>query len=238
MLSHLFELRDEIQQFLREAEHELAGYFDEPEFIQALAYQANVFTSLNELRQGRKISILVACEKLSAFKEKTLLWIKRIKKENFINFPSLEERLMEGASVHPDFASQMVEHLQLLCTSFVGYFLCGELQTCGHWVRHPFKMNSENIDDSDTTKDRINMKNNWESKWNFPIVAWSTFGLLNWKRIQYWQKRLLLCWCLSRQLTCAKQDIPACFISNQKPEKLIGSSTRYASSTQHQDTKI
>ena len=83
VLSRLFELRDEIQQFVRKARYELAGYFYELEYVQALIYVADVFTALNELNrslQGRVISILVACEKLTAFKEKLLLWIRRIKK--------------------------------------------------------------------------------------------------------------------------------------------------------------
>ena len=74
VLSRLFELRDEIQQFLREAGHELVEYFDEPEYIQACVYLADVFTAFDELNrslQGRGISILVACEKLSAFYRKT-----------------------------------------------------------------------------------------------------------------------------------------------------------------------
>ena len=116
----------------------LAGYFDESEFIQALAYLADVFTTLNELNrfpQGRGISILDACEELSAFKNKLLLWIRRIKKENLVYFPSLEETLTEDASLHPDFALKIVEHLQLLCTLFDDYLSCEELQTCNHWIR-------------------------------------------------------------------------------------------------------
>ena len=123
VLFRLFELWDEIQQFLRETGHILAGYFDEPEFIQALAYLADVFTALNELNhslQGRGISILVACEKLSAFKEKLLLRIRRIQKGSLVNFPFPEETLMEDAFLYPDFASKIVKHLKLLCTSFDG----------------------------------------------------------------------------------------------------------------------
>ena len=72
VLSRLFELRDEIQQFLREAGHKLAGYFDESQFIQALAYLADVFTALKELNRSlreRGISILDACEMLPHLKK-------------------------------------------------------------------------------------------------------------------------------------------------------------------------
>ena len=123
-----------------------------------------MFTALNEVNlflKGRRISILYACEKLSAFEEKFLLWIRVIKKGNMVNFPSLEETLTEDAFLHPHFASKIVEYFQLLGALFDGYFSCGELQTCDHWIRHPFRMNLEDIDnDSDIMKDLIDIKNN------------------------------------------------------------------------------
>ena len=77
-----------------------------------------------------------------------------------VDFPSLEETLTEDTFLHSDFASKIVEHLLLLSTLFDGYFSCGELQTYDHWVRHPFRMNSEGIDDdSDITEALIDMKN-------------------------------------------------------------------------------
>ena len=111
-----------------------------------------------------------------------------MKKGNLDNFPSLDETLTEGASLHSDFASKIVEHLQLLCTSFHGYFLCRELQTCDHWIRHPFRMNLEVIDNgSDIAEDLIDMKNNCEIQmkffdgslehfWASPLETYSVFA--------------------------------------------------------------
>lgn len=45
--SRVFKLQDEIQQSLREHEHELAGYLDALDLIQMLAYLADVFSTLN-----------------------------------------------------------------------------------------------------------------------------------------------------------------------------------------------
>ena len=73
VLSRLFELRDEIKEFLCKMGNEMAKYFEDSEFIQNLAYLADVFTALNEINrslQGQGISVIHACEKLSAFKEK------------------------------------------------------------------------------------------------------------------------------------------------------------------------
>jgi len=74
VLSRLFELRDEIQQFLREAGHELAEYFDDPEFVQALAYLADVFTALNELNrslQGRELAFWMHARSCLHLKKKS-----------------------------------------------------------------------------------------------------------------------------------------------------------------------
>ena len=129
VLSRLFELRDEIKEFLCKVGNEMAEYFETTKFIQNLAYLADVFTALNELNrslQGQGIGVIHACEKLSAFKEKLQLWIRRVKQGNFVNFPSLQETLKESASLHPDLVSTIAEHLQILSTAFDGYFSCGE----------------------------------------------------------------------------------------------------------------
>ena len=65
VLSRLFELRDEIKEFLCKMVNEMAEYFEDPEFIQNLAYLADVFTALNELNrslQGQGISVIHACD--------------------------------------------------------------------------------------------------------------------------------------------------------------------------------
>ena len=98
VLSRLFELRDEIKEFLCKMGNEMAEYFEDPEFIQNLAYLAYVFTALNELNrslQGQGISVINACEKLSAYKEKLQLCIRRVKKGNLVrkfSFPSRNTR--------------------------------------------------------------------------------------------------------------------------------------------------
>ena len=116
---------------------------------------------LNRSLQGQGISVIHACEKLSAFKEKLQLWTRRVKQRNFVNFPSLQETLKKSASLHPDLVSTISEHLQIVSTAFDGYFSCGELQTCHYWIRHPFKVKLEDIDDSsDIMEDVIAMRNN------------------------------------------------------------------------------
>ena len=89
------------------------------------------------------------------------MFIRRVKKGNLADFPSLEETVTEDASLHPDLVSKIVEHLHILCTSFDDYFSCGELQPCDDWIRHPFKQNMEDVDDDSNIKeDLIELRNN------------------------------------------------------------------------------
>ncbi|XP_076315873.1 protein FAM200C-like [Tachypleus tridentatus] len=111
VLFRVFELRGEIHQFLRERVQELAIYFKEPSFVQMLAYLTDVFLALNELNlslQGRGLNIVTASAKLAAFKEKLVLWIKRVKMGNLANFPCLEETVTENSTLHPDFVAKLL----------------------------------------------------------------------------------------------------------------------------------
>ena len=122
------------------------------------------FSALNELNlslQGRGLNTVTASEKLAAFKEKLALWIKCVKMGNLVNFPCLEETVTEISTLPPDFVAKIVEHMQMLRTSFDGYFSCGELQACNNWILNPFMQNLEDVDDDGRIKeDLIDMRHN------------------------------------------------------------------------------
>ena len=148
-----------------------------------------------------------------------------------VNFPSLQETLEESASLHPPLVSTIAEHLQILSTAFDGYFSCGEIQTCDYWIRHPFKVNLEEIDDnSDIMEDLIDMRNNTGIKMEFSDDSLKNFWASQLETYPVWKKRLLLCWCLSQQLICVKQNFLAWFTLKQNLE-IVGSSAQHASST-------
>ncbi|XP_068207406.1 protein FAM200C-like [Palaemon carinicauda] len=129
-----------------------------------LAYLADVFSALSELNhslQGRGLNIVTASEKLAAFKEKLVLWMKRVKRGNLVNFSFLEETVTENSTLPPNFVAKIVEHMQMLCTSFDGYFSCGELQACNIWSLNPFMRNLEDVDDDGSIiEDLIDMRHN------------------------------------------------------------------------------
>ncbi|XP_071750018.1 protein FAM200C-like [Lepeophtheirus salmonis] len=119
---------------------------------------------------------------LAVFKDKTVLWIRRVKKGNLANFPSLEETVTEEASLYPDFVSKIVEHLQILCTSFDDYFPCGELQLCDNWIRHSFKQNMKDFEDDTYIKENLIelRKKSWNQngvcRWSFGAILGFSVG--------------------------------------------------------------
>ena len=156
VLTHVFELHEEIMQFLRNQGSEIADHFENREFILSLAYLADVFMHLNELNmsmQGTAMNMITAREKLSAFTKKLPVWIKRIESGNFANFPSLDEAA--SAEEELPIANEVKEHLQELIQSFQGYFHLEEGSVAQGWIRDPFLFNLDSMDDNDMMKDDL-----------------------------------------------------------------------------------
>lgn len=157
VLSRFFQLRSEISQFLLQQKCDLVCIFHVPYFDVLLAYLVDIFTHLNDLScsiQGRVINMITACDRLRAFKNKLLLWIARIKKDNYANFPSLDEIYTEKRTKPTE--NVMLEicfHLEKLKESFDGYFTPGDLDECDKWIVNPFSFQLENMEDDDNDKE-------------------------------------------------------------------------------------
>ena len=70
VLSRVFELCGEIETFLRERKSPLSKHFDDNKFIGALAYLADIFSSLNQLNvqmQGKNVTIIDVRDKIQGF---------------------------------------------------------------------------------------------------------------------------------------------------------------------------
>ncbi|XP_068235481.1 protein FAM200C-like [Palaemon carinicauda] len=74
---------------------------------------------------------------------------------NLVNFPFLEETLRENSTWPPNFVAKIVEHIQMLCTSFDGYFSCRELQASNNWILNPFMLNWDDVDDGGSIKEDL-----------------------------------------------------------------------------------
>ena len=64
------------------------------QFLLHLAYLAGTFLELNDLcmsLQGRETDVISSVEKITAFKWKLILWLKRVAKGSFDHFPKFNE---------------------------------------------------------------------------------------------------------------------------------------------------
>uniref|UniRef100_A0A8C4TCW7 Uncharacterized protein n=1 Tax=Erpetoichthys calabaricus TaxID=27687 RepID=A0A8C4TCW7_ERPCA len=157
VLTRFFQLRKEIQQFLREQKCDLLHSFEFPYFTPLLAYLADIFQHLNDLNcsiQGKESNIVTACDKLHAFRNKLLLWSLRIQNKNFANFPSLDEVIVECSSLNfkDSVKEEISQHLESLKESFDGYFCPGDLEESETWIVNPFAFKLEKMRDEDEDK--------------------------------------------------------------------------------------
>lgn len=157
-LMRFFELRKEVQTFLKERDYDLAGDMESQEFNQMLAYLSDIFSRMNDLNismQGENVNILTCCEKINSFKEKLQLWCRRVRRGNLSNFSSLEEMVDKNECLIPSVSNEILDHLEILSKSLDGYFKGGELEISKTWIINPYSFNLDNMSDDDKLKDDI-----------------------------------------------------------------------------------
>ena len=126
VLNRVYELRKEMELFLRDKGNNLHEKFSDPDFISSLAiYMNDVFTTLNELNtslQGRQITVIDAKEKITSFKQKLKLWKQRAANENYGSFPTLDSCLNNAddglGQVSELVSSSISSHLESMSNSF------------------------------------------------------------------------------------------------------------------------
>ncbi|CAG9570793.1 unnamed protein product [Danaus chrysippus] len=162
VLKRLFELREEVLLFLKNKENSLYEYLEREDFVEGLAYLADIFTHLNEINlslQGFAVTIVDASERLKGFLGKLPLWKRRVESGKFANFPMLEELIMQktqsdGHTTSKKVQKEVSKHLETLQTSFEGYFSPESLEK-ETWVRSPFLIDIDSISDEDLIKDDL-----------------------------------------------------------------------------------
>ena len=104
------------------------GSLESNEFIQRVAYIADVMYHLNKLNlslQGQQMDMITACEKLKAFKLKLSLWSSRIAKDSLASLPSLN-RIAKNCLLQ-NVKHDIIAHLMMLSNSFDRYFSASKL---------------------------------------------------------------------------------------------------------------
>ena len=159
VLSRVFELRGEIETFLRELKSPLSKHFDDNKFIGALAYLTDFFSSLNQLNmqmQGKSITIVDARDKIQGFQKKLDLWSRRVQKGIYANFSTFDDwKVNRNCNEICDLEVEICQHLAALKINFAGYFEGVISNSTALWVTHPFEAKLESIADDDPCKDEL-----------------------------------------------------------------------------------
>ena len=179
VLTRVFELRKEIEMFLKQRGSSLVVHFESEDFILSLAYLSDIFTHLNDLNtsiQGKGINMITGREKISAFTSKLSIWKNRIDCGNYANFPKLDEVSASTTSLPEHTMMQIKEHLQVLSQSFEGYFHHGDISDSHGWIQDPFLFTLDLMDENDQKKDDlVEMRASKKIKMEFDSMHLATF---------------------------------------------------------------
>lgn len=119
VLRRVFELRNEIDQFLSDQDSNLATHFKDPAWNAKLAYVFDELNTLNTSMQGPQTNILDLSDKINGFTEKVRRWIERVRNGVTAMFPCYTE-LDDGERV--DISDTICAHLTVLVDGFRKYF--------------------------------------------------------------------------------------------------------------------
>ena len=155
-LSRLYVLRYEVLKFLLDKDNNnLHDEMCSPHFITGLSYLVDIFEKINSINlslQGHTY-LVDASEILTTFQEKLILWRNNVQKGSLSYFPTLRENL-EGDNMSQKMKGEVISHLNNLRSSFDKYYTVSDLQ-CLDWIRNPFVVNMDDIDDLDPCKEEL-----------------------------------------------------------------------------------
>uniref|UniRef100_UPI00358EF2FA protein FAM200C-like n=1 Tax=Myxine glutinosa TaxID=7769 RepID=UPI00358EF2FA len=148
-LSRLYELRVEVEIFLRDNENNLHVHFDNEEFVMMLAYLADIFGRLNEMNQslqGRDVTVSDVQDKLAGLSARMEVWQARIKAGSTASFPFLDEHLQTQRIELPvSIKDCITRHLDNLSAEFKSY--CDDAPLDVPWHKDPFNAKIEPTED-------------------------------------------------------------------------------------------
>ena len=141
-LFRLYDLKNEVEIFLRENKNNLHVQFHNEEFVVMLACLADVFGHLNDMNlslQGHDMIVSDVKDKLAGLTARMGVWQARIKVGSTTSFLLLEERLkMKSIDLPDNIKTCIIEHLEIVSTEFRSYFNDNTLLVS--WYRHPFNI--------------------------------------------------------------------------------------------------
>ncbi len=140
VLSRMFELRCEVQEFFVHNPFPLSSFLQDDIWLQKLAYLADTFSTLNKLNlslQGLSTTIFNTQDKVEALIKKLVFWANWINTNSTECFPLLSEFLQSREAALSNYVKGLIiEHLNQLSQNLQTYFpIMDKSQT---WIRNPF----------------------------------------------------------------------------------------------------
>uniref|UniRef100_A0A671KL09 HAT C-terminal dimerisation domain-containing protein n=1 Tax=Sinocyclocheilus anshuiensis TaxID=1608454 RepID=A0A671KL09_9TELE len=111
-LQRLFELREQVGDFLSEHLHPLSALLKDFNWLAHLAYLADIFSRLNELNlelQGTDTSVLHMYDRVSSFMKKIDLWRRKCQDGDLSSFPRLNSCILNGGADKEPFVATSIE---------------------------------------------------------------------------------------------------------------------------------
>ncbi|KAK9958613.1 hypothetical protein ABG768_025346 [Culter alburnus] len=141
-LQRLFELREQVCDFLSEHLHPSAALLKDYNWLAHLAYLADVFSRLNDLNlelQGKDTSVLHLYDRVSSFMKKIDLWDRKCQDGDVSSFPQLNMYILNGGADKVGILQTVQTHVNKLSSEFKSYFPDIEVQNSElDWIRNPF----------------------------------------------------------------------------------------------------
>ncbi|CAM2113143.1 unnamed protein product [Caretta caretta] len=143
VLSKVFELRNELPEFLHDKKPNWSQLFRDVDWTVKLAYLADIFAIfkyLNTSMQGRMASCLTMADKIDGQKQKLKAWKSRVSRDHYDMFHNLATIIADAGDLDvTSLRSVISEHLMNLAEHFEFYFPAEEDPWKGTgWIRNPF----------------------------------------------------------------------------------------------------
>ena len=118
-LSGVFQLREQFAEFFGRKRQEFATYFNDPSFVECLAYLADIFEKLNTLNLSMKENKITIIN-LYAFVEKLEFWQMHVMKGVLVMFDRLSSVIRANESIN--ITEEVAEYLCKLEEELKHYF--------------------------------------------------------------------------------------------------------------------
>lgn len=150
VLNRLFELRNEVCDFLSEHESPYAALFKDNDWLFKLAYLTDIFAKFNDLNvslQGRDDTILTLYDRVSGFIKKAAVWKRNCANGDFSCFPLFRDFVSNEQTQRDKIKKVVDDHLANVIANFKKYF--PDLKVKSEQldrVRNPFTVSETSCD--------------------------------------------------------------------------------------------